>query len=93
MNKAAADTLTAQALARYKVRGRTLSFKTLRPGLATGQVLTVFFSQFGIMDKAFLINHVILNFATKADGSQLITYQVEASETPYIGSFIKLFQA
>ncbi len=93
LNRAAADTLAANLLARYKVRGRTLSFKTLRPGLQTGQVLTVFFSQFGISDKAFLINHVVLSFQTKADGTQLITYQVEASETPFIGSFIKLFQA
>lgn len=93
LNKAAADALAANLLARYKVRGRTFKFSTLRAGLATGQLLSIFFSQFGISDKAFLINRVVLKLRTKGDGTTQVVYAVEASETPWLGSFIKLFQA
>lgn len=93
--KAACQQIAQANLDRYKVVGRTLTFATRKHGLGVGQLLSVFVPEHGIVDGLFLINRVQTTLRTATiDGVEQLdsVYTIEASEGPYLGTWVKLFK-
>lgn len=85
-------------LQRYGVIGRTVPFRTLRAGLATGQYLPVFLPEHGINDAAMLITQVNTTMTPTVDsttGQNTVQYwyDCQCTEGPNLGSWIKLFSS
>ncbi len=86
MSKAAATTLANQLLVRYGKIGRTLTFKTVRQGLAPGQLLEVFVPEQNVTAGQFLITGIDTTASIVAGGALLYWYNVTATEGPNLGS-------
>lgn len=92
MTVAAAQAYGDQLLQRYgKLAGRTLTFSTLRPGLAPGQQLTAFVPWQQCIDVQFLITSVnVTAESAQVPGGVLYWYKVEAVEGATLGSWVRL---
>lgn len=92
LNKLAMLQLAYARLQQFAVLGRTLTFTTMRSGLATGQVLSVFLPQFGINDGQFLISDVATNYITTSANNIVIQqpfYSITCTDGPIIPSYAK----
>jgi len=87
---AAATTLATQLIARYAITGRTLIFNTTRPGLALGQMLTIFLPEHGIFDTAFQINQIEITLQKGVNDTQVWKYKITCSELPKQASWAKI---
>jgi hypothetical protein len=90
MLKSEAIALANQLIARYAIQGRTLIFDTSRPGLAIGQVLTIFLPEHGIWDGQFYIQSIEITLRKGVGDTQIWWYKVTASELPKKASWAKL---
>lgn len=86
----AALTYAQQLLARYCLTGRTIVFKTYRPGLDLLQIATVFFPEFNLVDAQLLITEIDIAVQTQPNNTVLYAYIVTATELPNIVSWSKL---
>lgn len=94
MTKAAATTYATQLLQRYGLKdGRTLTFKTLRSGLAAGMQLTAFVPEQNCMDVTFLVVQVDATITTLANGVQQYFYTIIAMEGANLGSWVRIFSS
>lgn len=92
MSVDAATTLANQLLTRYGNIGVTVTFTTLRYGLAPGQQLTMYCPQLNIDDVQLLITDVETTEVSSAVAVSGILYQftVTATTTANLGSWVKL---
>jgi hypothetical protein len=88
MNVAAANALADSRLQEHGVIGRTVTFKTLRTGLAAGQYLPVFIPEHNINDASMLITSVTRTQNMTAT-SQLYWHAVVATEGPALDTWNK----
>jgi len=93
LSKSAAQQLANARLAQYAILTTTLTFDTLRSGLAAGQQLTVFLPEHGIFDVQYLISKVTIKPRILASGVVQYVNTVEATSGPNVGSWTKLFLA
>jgi hypothetical protein len=91
MNVAAAQAYGDQLLQRYGAIGRTLSFRTLRTGLAYGQQISAFVPEQACIDVQFLITTVEQTVTTGAGGVLQYWYSIVAMEGPNLMNWVKLF--
>ena len=91
MYKPAADAYAQSLVQRYENIGPSVSFDTMRNGLAPGQLLTCFIPQHQKWNQAYLILKVSTTISTKADGTLIYWYSVEASQGPNLGNWTKMF--
>jgi hypothetical protein len=68
--------IAAARLDQYALIAHTLTFTTNRDGLEPAQLAPVFFSQFGISDKPFLLTEVDIS----VDATQAVEYAVTATD-------------
>jgi len=84
----------AGLLEQYSVVGRTIVFDTMRPGLVSGQLLTIFLPQIGIYDDPFLITDVSnVPFTSMTNNIETTTpfATVTATEGPVVGDWTRFF--
>jgi hypothetical protein len=91
MNKLAMLQLGWGRIQQYAVNGETFGFTTLRPGLAPGQILPVFVSQFKLNDAQFLVEQITLSWTTLATGALQPFYAVSALQGPVLGDYTRFF--
>lgn len=90
--RAAADALAVARITEFAIFGaRDWDFSTMRKGLSSGQILSVFVPEVGINDGNFLITGVDTTLTQKSDGTLLSFYDVQTTEGPNIGSWTQLF--
>ncbi|MGI5840155.1 MAG: hypothetical protein ACOX8W_10920 [bacterium] len=80
--------IAAQKLSKYSVEGSRFRFRTTRPGLAPGQLLSITHAGYGLSTEEMLIEQV----AISTDGI-LTYYDITAIQGPEVGSWVKLFAA
>lgn len=76
----------AAKLAKYAAAGRTLHFRTVRSGLAPGQLLTVTLAEYGLTAEDFLITEVEIS-----EEDSTIWYGVEAVQGPVGEAWVRFF--
>jgi hypothetical protein len=95
VNKASAQALGDTLLQKYGVLGRTINFRTLRDGLATGMYQNAFIPEYTITNAQVLIQQVDIVPFTSIDplgsGNPTIRYwyTIIAVEGPAAGSWAK----
>lgn len=87
-NREAAFQSANAKLAKYGVIGRRIQFRTMRTGLAAGQLVTVDYPEHDLQSAEMLIESV-----TITDEDNVIWYDVSAVEGPEQGSWTRMFQA
>lgn len=81
-------------LQQYAVDGRTFTFLTMRAGLASNQILTMFVPQFGVQDEQFLITDVSIVWQTTMANNVEVAqpfYSVTATSGPIVGGYERFF--
>ncbi len=93
MSYAAGLVYAGQLLARWCINNaRTITFTTLRNGLAVGQIQSVFVIEENLWNAQMLITAIDpITIKTQPNDTILYSYLVTASELPPIGSWSKLF--
>ncbi|MGI5840529.1 MAG: hypothetical protein ACOX8W_12940, partial [bacterium] len=86
--RAAGFEIAAQKLSKYSVEGSRFRFRTTRPGLVPGQLLSITHAGYGLSTEEMLIEQV----AISTDGI-LAYYDITAIQGPEVGSWVKLFAA
>ena len=91
IDKATGDLLASARITQYAILSRNWTFSTRRPGLTTGQMLSVFVAEYGLNDADFFINSIKTTIHIKSDSTTLIYYDVTCTEGPPLGSWSRMF--
>ena len=91
VDKDTGDVLASARITQYAILSRNWTFSTRRPGLTTGQMLSVFVAEYGLNDADFFINSIKTTIHIKSDSTTLIYYDVTCTEGPPLGSWSRMF--
>jgi len=91
LNKAAADLQAQSDVTKYKARGRTFVYETLRSGITTGQLVAAWCPEFGLTNAQMLVSKLDTTYYYNAQvGDYQPRYKAELVEGPIIGDWTKL---